>query len=152
MGLSERSRGPSVVGDLLNDLCLPIMTAADAGFTAEQRAAFAMAPLVLVSTIPPRVVLMGFDQVAGAPVYCGGYELPAPGGHALARFFEQALCSLSGRAQQKVLAIIDAGEAQLLASVRVDRRVATCLLVAHHDRFEPVTLFSIDGAKTGTRH
>jgi hypothetical protein len=150
MGLSERAPGPSVLDDLLSDLCFPIMTAADAAFTAEQRAAFAWAPLMLVSTLPPRVLLIGFDQSAGKSVPCGAYDLPAAGGHALARFFERALGSLSGQAQQKILAIIAAGEAQLVASVRVDRREATCTLVAHHDRFEPLTLFSVDATRFGT--
>ncbi len=142
-----------VLRSLLSTVCAPILSAAGAQLTPAQVSAVAWAPLVIVSSDPPHAVLMGFDHEAGESVFCGGYDLPDPGGHALARFFELALSALSTNAMRKVMTIVAAGEAQLMASIRADLGRADCLLSARESRFQPVKLFSLTGDwPAETRH
>jgi hypothetical protein len=147
---------PMTANDLLltalfANVCGPILAEARPQLTAEQLEALTAAALVIVCTDPARVAVLGFDRRAGA-VDCGRFEVPRDGGLAVARFLELGLQQLTPAARAKVGAVLQAGEGQLVASLRPDRGRAEAYLIARFDRFDPVSLFTLQATVDGMTH
>lgn len=131
--------------DLRDELCLPVLRQCESEVTTAQRAALLYAPLLIVSTVPAQIQVLGFSD--GQAVDCGRYQVPTAGGDAVARFLEEGLNGPVAPDVRAVVArLLTAGAAQLVAWIRPDRGEAAAYLVARDDAIAPMWLFTLTPA------
>jgi hypothetical protein len=113
--------------------------------TRHSKSALKIAPLLMVSTQPPRVVLLAGSETE--PIDLGRYDLPEGAGVALAAFFTAGLANLAVRVQSMVSLALASERAQLMASLRPDRWEAKCLSRRRFGRSD-VAVHAVSSART----
>ena len=134
--MSDTAMSPNRI---LASLCDPILRSAFPTLDPALQSALKFAPPLMVSTLPPRVVLLAGSKTE--PIDLGRYDLPEGAGDALAEFFTAGLANLAVRVQSMVSLALASERAQLMASLSPDRWEAKCYLVA--DSHDPMLLFTL---------